>query len=415
MSLPSPSPRVAAFERLGYGLFITWGLHSQLGRGEWIQYHAGIPVAEYAKLKDTFTAADFDAVAVARLVRESGMRYACLTTRHHEGFSLYDTRGLSDFDAPHSPAGRDLVAEFVEASRAEGIVPILYHTTLDWRWDSAHCSEERFSEYLDHLQASVEVLCTQYGPVGGFWFDGNWSRAADWREERLYAMVRRHQPEAILINNSGLHAQGAVGHPELDCVTFEQGLPAAPDRSGWPKYLAGEMCETLNSHWGIGRLDFNYKGPAELIRHLCACRKTGANYLLNIGPAGQGGIPAYEAAALRKVGEWIAHHGNALFDGHPVAACCEGQDFLLQDGHRFFYFAHNLSTRGDAHVVKGGIGNGPRSVREFPPRIESMRWLDTGETGVFSQKDGTLTLDCAGYEYGNDLVVRVAKLEGGKS
>ena len=151
-----------------------------------------IPQDEYEKLVDTFTAEDFDARASPGLAKEAGMRYITITARHHDGFSLYDTRGLSEFDAPHSPAKRDLIAEFVEGCRAEGIVPFFYHTTLDWRWKTQEIDEAKFEEYLDYLHASVELLCTQYGPIGGLWFDGNWS-ARD-RLERRPSI--RHHPQA---------------------------------------------------------------------------------------------------------------------------------------------------------------------------------------------------------------------------
>ena len=411
--IPKPLPRIARFERLGYGLFLHWGLYSHLGQGEWIQFQKKIPVKTYAKLAGKFTAEKFDAPAIARLARESGMRYITLTTRHHEGFSLYDTRGLSTFDAPHSPAKRDLVAEFAEACRAEGIVPFFYHTTLDWRWDSAHCSDAKFDEYLEYLRASVEVLCRHYGKIGGLWFDGNWSRPqADWKETELYATIRKYQPEAMIINNTGLHERGAKGHPEIDSTTFEQGLPAAPDRRGWAKYLTGEMCETMNSHWGTGHRDFNFKSPAEIIQHLCACRKVGANYLLNIGPDPDGSIPAYEAAVIRKVGQWIELHADVIYEGRPVDVKCHGRDFLLKAGSKYYYFAHDLARRGDANVVTSGGGNGPRTIDGKVGKIGSVRWLDDGEKGRFTQSAdrSLLALDCSGYDYGNDLVVRVAEL-----
>jgi len=411
---PAPLPRIARFENLGFGLFLHYGLYSLIGQGEWIQDFQKTPVEEYAKLKDQFTASGFNGRAIARLARESGMRYACLTTRHHEGFSLYDTRGLDTFDAPHSPAGRDLVAEFVEGCRAEGIVPFFYHTTLDWRWDSQHCSDAKFDEYLDYLNASVEILCANYGEIGGLWFDGNWSRpAADWKEDRLYATIRKYQPEAIIVNNTGLGARGATGHPELDSTTFEQGLPTTPDRSDWPKYLAGEMCETMNVHWGVGANDLTFKSPAQLIEHLCACRKVGANYLLNVGPQADGSIGEYETAALRVLGRWTSYAKDAIYTAKPVAeATCAGRDFLLRDENQLFYFAHALTQAGSAHVVAEGRGNGPKSITGLGSRIASARWLEDRKVLPFLQdEDGQLiTLDCNGYDYGTNLVVRVAEL-----
>lgn len=411
-AIPQPLPRIARFEKLGFGLFLHFGLYSLLGKGEWVQDFEKIPVQEYERLAERFTVEKFDARAMARLCRDAGMRYACLTTRHHDGFSLYDTRGLSAFDAPHSAAGRDLVAEFVEGCRAEGIVPFLYHTTLDWRWDSKHCSEERFAEYLDYLNASVEILCTQYGEIGGLWFDGNWSRpGADWKEDRLYATIRKHQPEAIIVNNTGLDARGALGHPELDSLTFEQGLPAAPDRSGWPKYLAGESCETLNAHWGVGARDFLFKSPPTVIERLCACRKVGANYLLNVGPQADGSLGAYEVELLKIVGRWIHEVGGSIYAGKPVPAQCGGRDFLLEAEGRLYYFAHALNVQGDKHVVPGG-GNGPRSISGLNRKLTGARWLDNDAKIPFIENhDGSVTvLDCHGYDYGTNLVVRIAEL-----
>jgi alpha-L-fucosidase len=413
--IPTPEPRIARFETLAYGMFIHWGLYSQLGRGEWVQHLEHIPVSEYAKLKDTFTAADFDARAIARLARESGMKYITLTTRHHDGFSLYDTRGLNDFDAPHSPAGRDLIAEFVDGCRAEGIVPFFYHTTLDWRWDSANCSDEKFNEYLDYLNDSVEVLCANYGEIGGLWFDGNWSRAgADWKEDRMYATIRRHQPEAM-INNTGLDARGALGNPELDSTTFEQGLPKQPNRSGWPKYVSVEMCQTMNSHWGIGVNDFNYLAPGSIIQNLAACRKAGANYLLNVGPTASGAIPAYETAALRRAGDWVRLLGDAIYEAKPTEIQCQGRDFALRCGEKLFYFVHDLALVGDANVTLGGNDAGPRTLGNLNAPIKSMRWLDNGENLAWTQnvEAGIAAVRCSGYPYGVNLVVRVAEVELG--
>lgn len=412
--IPKPLPHIANFERLGYGLFLHWGLYSVMGRGEWIQGRLQIPPKKYAPLIKGFTAADFDASAWAKLARECGMRYITLTTRHHEGFSLYDTRGLSDFDAPHSPASRDLVKEFVEACRSEGIVPFFYHTTLDWRWDTANCPESKFNEYLDYLHSSVEVLCRHYGKIGGLWFDGNWSRPkADWKEDRLYSLIRKYQPDAMIINNTGLDARGVLGHPEIDSTTFEQGVPHITNHQGKSKYVAREMCETMNSDWGIGVRDFHFKSPTDIIEHLCACRKVRANYLLNVGPTATGAIPAYEAAALRKAGEWISLYGEVIYEGHPVSSLiCFGHDFVLKWKKRYYYFAHDLIPLGGAHVAKPGGGNGPRAIDGFPIRVRSIRWLDDGKAVRFCQSKGQhlLTLDCAGFDFGTDMVVRIAEI-----
>ncbi|MCK5803656.1 MAG: alpha-L-fucosidase [Lentisphaeria bacterium] len=416
-TIPVPEARIARFERMAFGMFIHWGLYSQLGRGEWVMHREQIPKEEYAKLKDTFTAADFDGRAIARTAREAGMKYITLTTRHHEGFSLYDTRGLSDFDAPHSPAGRDLIAEFVDGCRAEGIVPFFYHTTLDWRWQSHSCDESAFNEYLDYLHASVEVLCTHYGDIGGLWFDGDWSRrTADWKHDRLYGMIRRLQPEAMIINNTGIGDEGRIGHSLVDSVTFEQSMPKPLDRRGHEKYIAGEMCQTMNSHWGVGGNDFSFKSPANVIENLAGCRKVGANYLLNVGPTAEGAIPAYEAATLATAGRWAQAHERPVYEGKPVAVQCQGRDFLLEADGKLYWFVHDLRIAGHGQVTVSVGGAGPRVASNFKCPIQSVRWMDNGEALSFAQNadQGLATIDFTGYPYGTNMVVRVAEIELGE-
>ena len=267
MSTPIAPPYIRNYEQLGLGLFVHWGLYSQLGRGEWVYDMEKMNMQEYQKLKEHFTAEDFDAEDLVLTAKKAGCRYITLTTRHHEGFSLYDTCGLNDFDAPHSPAKRDLVLEFVESCRRHDILPFFYHTTLDWYQPDF---EHNFEAYLAYLRRSIEILCTRYGRIGGFWFDGNWSKPdANWQEEALYATIRHYQPEAIIVNNTGLSALGETGNPEIDVVTFEQGQPTPLDREGMSKYVAAEMCQTMNDHWGYAKQDFHFKSPKELIETLC--------------------------------------------------------------------------------------------------------------------------------------------------
>jgi alpha-L-fucosidase len=204
---PIPAPYIKNFEQLGFGMFVHFGLYSQLEKGEWTySLHKRTP-EEYKPLSETFRVGSMrDIVETAK---SAGCKYITLTTRHHEGFSLYDTKGLSDFDVMHSPTGRDLVREFTEECRKEDIVPFFYHTTLDWLHEDFN---ENFDRYLDYLYESVKILCTEYGKIGGLWFDGNWSkRGADWKEDRLYKMIHHYQPEAMIINNTGLSHRGEFG------------------------------------------------------------------------------------------------------------------------------------------------------------------------------------------------------------
>jgi len=408
MAIPVPSNHVAAFEKMGFGMFIHWGLYSQLGRGEWIMNTAPIPKAEYVKLAETFTASKFNGRKIAQIAKAAGMKYITLTTRHHEGFSLYDTKGLCDYDAPHTPAGRDLIADFVEGCNAEGIMPMFYHTTLDWYQDSF---KENFDEYLEYLRKSVEVLCTNYGKIGGLWFDGNWSKKdADWKEDALYATIRKHQPEAMIINNTGLGKRGEIGNPEIDSVTFEQGRPTPMNREGMSKYVAAEMCHTINAHWGYGSADFRYQSVPDLIENLCACRKVGANYLLNVGPDAEGEILPLQVEMLKMVGDWIKICGWPIYEGKPCGIEGTHKNFALKAGDKYYLFIHDLGRRGSANVVQDGGGEGNKKFYGLIDEVKSIKWLDNNEELRFTQNNGILSVYATGFEYGKQLVVRVAEV-----
>jgi len=409
---PTPEPRVAAFENLAFGRFVHWGLYSQLARGEWVQHAEKIPRDEYLKLMGTFTAKDFDAVKLAKMAKRNGMNYITHTTRHHEGFSLYDTQGLSDLDVTHTPCGRDLMREFIEACRAEGLVPMLYHTTLDW-------NDRRFDSdwvgYLKYVRDSVELLCTGYGKIGGLWFDGNWSRPdADWHESELYSVIRKHQPDAIIINNTGTEELGRTGHPEIDSVTFERGRPVPMDRLGKPKYIAAEMCHTMNFHWGTAAKDFNFLSPAHVIEELCFARRAGANLLMNIGPLEHGALPPYETAALAKVGDWIELHGGKsgpIYKGKPSGLKGEGDDFGLALDDDIYLFVTRLTlTSNTVAVPTGHRGPGPRPFAGVPGRYGKAVWMDNGEELKVERSGDELVLHATAYPYGTNTVIRVAKL-----
>ena len=341
--VPVAAPYIARFEQLGFGMFVHFGLYSLLGRGEWVRELEKIPAEKYEPLAGQFAPGDMG--EIVKVAKAAGCRYITLTTRHHDGFSLYDTRGIRNadgFDALHTPAGRDLVAEFVARCRENDILPFFYHTTLDWRWHNKKTQDldlDEFNEYLDYLYKSVEILCTNYGKIGGLWFDGNWSRPKDdWKEDRLYKMIHRLQPDAMVINNTGLGALGAFGKSEeIDSVTFENNTARPVNREGMKKYIAGEVCKTMNSHWGRSNRDFNMLSPARVIERLCQSRGSGANFLMNIGPEAQGKIPNYEKALFELVGQWMDIFGEAIYNGKPVYNIkCHGNDFMLQDGKTYY-------------------------------------------------------------------------------
>ena len=411
MSIQVPEKRIAHFEKLGFGMFIHWGLYSQLERGEWTFDLHKDSIDKYPDCFNNFTAEDFDAKAICQLAKKAGMKYITLTTRHHDGFSLYDTKGLSDYDVMHTPCKRDLIKEFVDACNEEGLMPMLYHTTLDWQHPDFN---NDFDAYLEYLRKSVEILCTNYGKIGGLWFDGNWSkRGADWKLDELYGMIHRLQPDAMVINNTGLSEQGKTGHPEIDSVTFEQGQATVMNREGMDKYVAAEMCQTMNRHWGIAVNDLDYKSPRQMIERLCHARKVGANYLLNIGLTGQGGVTKITEALLEIIGQWTSMAKESLYEGKPSTMLCnEDKDFVLEkDGYAYIY-VHDLPLLGPKDVVVAyEKTDGDHSVRNVNRKVKSMKWVDNNEELLFTQDDDVLKYRATGYYYGTQLIVRIAKVE----
>ena len=408
-NIPIAPEYIKRFEQMGLGMFVHFGLYSQLSRGEWVMQCHKMSKESYTPLKETFRPAGMG--EIVRTAKEAGCKYVCLTTRHHDGFSLYDTKGLSDYDAPHSPAKRDLVAEFVEECREANIVPFFYHTTLDWHHPDFKAD---FNRYLEYLRQSVELLCTNYGKIGGFWFDGNWSRRdADWKEDELYSMIRRLQPEAMIINNTGTSRRGALGNEYIDSVTYERGMPTPIDRRGMKRYVAGEMCETLNDHWGVAD-DLNYKPVKRLIEEICACRKVGANMLLNVGPNGDGSLPLMAKAIMEAIGRWMSIYGRAIYNGRPYIAEDGKKDFVLRDAadeKTFYLFKHDLGVGGDSNVTLETCGNRVAVLSGFEGEIERVRWMDDGKDLDFSFENGKLSVACTDFIYGQNLCVRVAEIK----
>ncbi|MGC9451188.1 MAG: alpha-L-fucosidase [Oceanipulchritudo sp.] len=404
---PAREARLAVFESRAYGLFLHWGLYSLLERGEWVRFHHQLDPEEYDSLARRFTAENFDAPALVNWAKGCGFRYICLTARHHEGFSLYDTRGLNTFDALHTAAGRDLVGELAQACHAGGMGLFLYHTTLDW-WEPRFDTD--WKAYLAYLRDSVRILCTHYGKIDGLWFDGNWARKdRDWEEEALYRMIRELQPDCMIINNSSLGAPGEEGHPMLDAVTFEQGLPV----KATARRMAKEMCQTLASHWGVAKNDYSHKSPADVINDLVTCRGHGANLLLNAGPKADGSISDIDRLTLERAGEWIRGSlGEVLYSGRPAGLRACGRDVVLRDRDDLYYCAFDLPIDKNAHLHAGRSDWDRRTLTGGIPAVKQIIWLDNGEELPFVQNQpaGLLAFKASAFPYGEQQIIRIAKI-----
>ncbi len=389
---------ISDFEKLGFGLFVHFGLYSIVGKGEWyLHLNPKADKEKYNNLINKFNPSENWAKNLVKTAKKTGCKYITLTTRHHDGFSLYDTCGLSGFDATFSKCKRDLIKEFVDACNEEDIVPFFYHTLLDWH-DERY--QNNFREYIDYLVGSIEILCKNYGKIGGFWFDGMWDKPEeDWQEDRLYGIIRKYQPTAMIINNTGLSAQGKVGHPEIDSVTFERGNPKFVDQSD--KHRAGEMCQVLNDHWGYAKNDCNYKSVSELIENLIDCRKYGCNFLLNTGLLGNGSVAPMDSALLSQIGKWIKVNKGFFYNAKPVSVEQQNCD-LLFDGENYYAVIKNTPMSIDKNVT---LSHNKKTV-VLPFEIDKAVWLDNGRK-IKADKKSFVTEP---FDYGESYSVRVAKI-----
>ncbi len=287
-----------------FGMFIHWGLYSVLGRHEWAMETEGIPVAEYEQLAKKFVPKPAPAKAWAALARQAGMKYMVMTTKHHEGFCHFNTATTS-YCAPKQAAGRDLVKEYVDAARAEGLRVGFYYSLMDWHHpDGARCKTDEAARrrFVDYIHTHVRELMTNYGKIDVLWYDVNWPlTAAGWESVEMNKMVRGLQPGIIINNRSGI--------PE-DFDTPEQHITASKGRN-W------ESCMTMNDSWGYQAADDSWKSPKQVLRNLISCSRQGGNYLLNIGPTGDGSIPPESTRILTEVGAWLKRNGSSIYQTDP--------------------------------------------------------------------------------------------------
>jgi len=345
-----------------FGMFIHFGLYSVIGRHEWAMEMEGIPVAEYEKLAEQFNPKPNAAREWARLAKRAGMKYMVMTTKHHEGFCLFDTE-FTDYCAPKRACGRDLVAEFVEAARAEGLRVGFYYSLMDWHHpDGARCVEDEAARkrFVKYIHGQVRELMTNYGKIDILWYDVPWPLDAEgWESARMNRMVRELQPSIIINNRSGL--------PE-DFSTPEQHVRGEPAGRAW------ETCMTMNDSWGYHKADDNWKTPKQILRYLITCARDGGNYLLNIGPKPDGSVPEESVHILNVVGEWMDKYGHTIYGAEPcdVKRSCFAN--FTRKGTTLYVHIHFWP--GEEWAI-GGIRT----------KVKSAKLLPEGEPVKFEQNE----------------------------
>lgn len=313
------------FQNARLGMFIHWGIYSMLANGEWILEQKGLKEKEYQKLASGFYPSRFDADEWVRIAKEGGMKYICLTSRHHDGFSMFNT-AQSDYNVVKAtPFKRDVVGELATACRKQGLKLYLYYSHLDWhRPDyyplgrTGHKTDREYagewSDYVRFMNAQLTELLTNYGPIGGIWFDGWWdNKGADWQLEEQYALIHRLQPGCMIGNNH--HQPPFEGE---DFQMFEKDLPGQ-NTSGFSGEsaigkLPLETCETMNNTWGYNIHDKNYKSTKTLIHYLIKAAGNNANLLLNVGPRPNGKLPDEAVERLKEMGNWLKEYGETIYE-----------------------------------------------------------------------------------------------------
>src|SRR5580692_11816427 len=297
--LDSRARRIQWWQEAKFGMFIHWGLYSVIGHQEWVMESEGIPIPQYEILAKHFTPKPGAAREWARLAKRAGQKYMVLTTKHHEGFCLWDTK-LTDYCAPKQGPGRDLVREFVDAARAEGLRVGFYYSLMDWHHPDGIKSEkdeEARRRFVAYTHGLIRELMTNYGKIDILWYDVDKPLTAEqWESERMNKMVFDLQPEIIVNNRNGLPG---------DFSTPEHKIEAA--QRPW------ESCDTMNQGWGWQKSDMEWKTPKRIINDLTTCAQQGGNYLLNIGPKPDGSVPEESVHILEQVGRWLGVNGKAIY------------------------------------------------------------------------------------------------------
>ncbi|WP_347108739.1 alpha-L-fucosidase [Paenarthrobacter sp. S56] len=396
------------FEEARFGMFVHWGLYALPARHEWVMNREEITVDAYAQYFRHFDPDLYDPRGWARTARNAGMKYVVLTTKHHDGFCLWDS-ALTDYKATNTPAGRDLIQPYVEALRAEGLKVGFYHSLIDWHHpdftiDGVHpqrnaADVERLNSgrdmdrYREYLHGQVRELLSNYGTIDYLFFDFSYAGhkdywggkgREDWDSEALLAMVRELQPGIVV--NDRLDIPG-------DFVTPEQYQPAGPMMfDGVP--VTWEACQTLNGSWGYDRDNQDYKSVDLLIRMLVDGVSKGGNLLLNVGPTGRGTLDPRAVGLLEGIGEWMKLHSRSIHAAGPSVWPSPADVRYTQRGDRLyvhlfawpFEYVHLPGLAGK--VEYGQLLNDASEVflQEVDPGRQPMNMTPGG------QPAGTLTI-----------------------
>jgi alpha-L-fucosidase len=386
------------FDSARFGMFIHWGAFSVPGDGEWVMNNRNITVAEYSRLQTIFNPVRFDAEKWVSAARRAGMQYITLITRHHDGFSDWDTK-QSDWKITNTDWKKDAVKLIADECRRQGIKLFVYYSLLDWyRSDyqyetgrtghgTGRTAKSDWNHYIAFMKAQLTELLTEYGPIAGVWFDGYWDQlsndhdklnkpAVDWHLEEIYAMIHQLQPQCLIGNN---HHLSPI--PGEDFQMFEKDLPGG-NSTGFGgasvSTLPLETCETINNSWGFNITDLQYKSTKDLIRLLVKDAGFGANLLLNIGPLPNGEIQAAFTERLDSMGIWLKKNGYTIYGTKGGYLKPQEWGAITEKGN--MVYLHLFKTDGDKFFVK------------MPYQVRSVK-MDGNSIQFLQLKDHYIAID----------------------
>lgn len=379
-----------------FGVFLHWGLYSLFAQGEWYMQNEDIDNREYAKSADAFYPHRFNAAEWVSAIKAAGAKYICFTTRHHEGFSMFDTK-LSDYNIMHTPYGRDIVRQLVDECHKQGVGIHLYYSHIDWTRDDyptgrtgLHTGKdpkkENWTSYYNFMNGQLTELLTNYGKIDGIWFDGWWDHDEDatpfdWQLPEQYALIHKLQPACIIGNNH--HHAPFEGE---DMQMFERDVPGE-NKSGLSgqsiSRLPLETCQTMNGMWGYKIKDQNYKSTKELLRLLVRTSSKGANLLLNVGPQPNGELPALALQRFKEMGRFLNGKAAESIYATQAGGYHQGDSIVTtrNNGQRALYV--HLLTDGEQTSVTLPISE----------KLKKAHLLLTGENVSVrrNKKQGTVT------------------------
>ncbi len=407
---PSPENLKARqwFQEARFGLFIHWGVYAVRGEGEWVMQEKRITIPEYERdLPPVFNPVKFDPAAWVAMAQAAGMKYITITSKHHDGFAMFDSK-VSDYDVvDRTPYGKDVLKMLADECRRHGIKLFFYHSQLDWHHPdyfprgntgrfAGRDEKGDWNRYLDTMDAQLRELLTGYGEVGGIWFDGWWDKPdADWRLAKTYKLIHDLQPAALVGSN-----HHRLPNPGEDFQMFEKDLPGHNTAGFNDKVEIGtlpfEMCDTINNSWGYNKYDGSYKSTKRIVQLLVKAAGYDANLLLNVGPRPDGTIQPEFVKRLAEVGEWLKANGETVYGtrGGPVTPRPWG--VTTQKGGRVYVHVLDwtdavLSLPRPAKSVKSAATFG--KAKPVPFTLEKDALLLHLDPKVFDPMDTILVLE----------------------